>query len=308
MLCIAVRGVEGSGCWRGWRSVEILGYHEDKVEILFLLYLENLANDGEPNWLEVLHPGNTTHELIDRPWPFPNHVDEPEPPKFKDGMPKNVLGSIYGKAFEKRGDSERLCHVAGLTAWDSWYVDPERAPVTIWPAEERIDTAEAMRKVFPLSQGDGFVPFTVFRLGPFRRKGLTLLAFKLRLSGETFEKLVEGDKVFTVDGPDTLLLRIKRNYIPDMPGRPEWFRQIAQFGQYIGVGESYDVILLSSRSCQEIVKVRECGIVEAPLQPQPRTLGVRYITANSRFCLSLASAKNVERNEVRQAVGLSSRA
>lgn len=309
MFCIIVRGVEGNEYWRMWRSVETLAYDpsEETVNILFLLYLENLRPDGQKNSLEVLHPGNTSYELLPVPWPFPWHVDEGQESGSGHATRENVLTSLYGRAFAK-DDSGCLRHVYGLTPWDSWFDDLGQRPVSIWPAEELVQPNEAMRrKLFPtpLPDDEAFAPFTVFELGPFTRKGPTLLAFRLRLSGNSYRELVEGDKVFTVDGPETLLLRIARKYVPRTDDPQKWLSQLACFRTYVDIGESYDVILLQrGSSSQRIRTVRECGIVKAPLQLRQSRGTVRYVTANPRFCLSLAYAKKMETAKVRQAVGL----
>jgi hypothetical protein len=266
------------------------------VEILFVLCLQNLLEDGKENWLEVLHPGNTECQLLDRPWPLPSHCDEPS-----DGG-KNILRSIYERAF-KQDDQGRLRHANGLTAWDSWCVDVEEEPVMIWPAGEGVCTQDGMKRSFPSSHAGGFIPYTLFELGPFTTKGLVLLGFRLWLSGDTYEELVRGDSVFTVDGPETLLLRIMRKYVPRTTQPTEWLDRLAPFEEYVDVGESYDIILLQSPPCDSVLTVRESGIVKAPLQPRHRAIAKRYITANRRFCLTLQYLKDVQRLKMQTMVG-----
>ena len=308
MFCIVVKGQEGEPRWVVRRSVELLSYHssEKVAEILFLLHLENQLPNGEPNWLEVLHPGYTDYEVLS-PWPFPSHVDEEKIHDHIRDERANILASVYGRGLEE-DSSGRLRHVAGLAPWDSWFRDLECPHVTIWPKEEGIRLADAMERLpfpTPLARGEPRAAFTVFKLGPFRKKGLTLLAFKLRISGQTYRELVEADKVFTVDGPETLLLRIARKYVPRMSSPAKWLHELQRFETYVDIGESYDVILLRQGSrCEQLRTVRECGIVEAPLQPSPDGVAVRYVTGNPRFCLSLAYAKDMEEAETRQAVGL----
>jgi len=310
VFCIIVRGVKGSEHWRIRRSVEILAYHSrtKTAQILFLLCLENLLPRGKENWLELLHPGRTEHELLPTPWPLPWHVDEKRKScEYSGNVQTNILTSVYGRAFWE-DETGSLRRVACLTPWDFWFDDWERTPVTLWPKEEGIDPGCAMERVpspGSQSEGESHVPFTAFKLGPFRREGLTLLAFKLRLSGRSYEELVEADRVFTVDGPETLLLRIARKYVPQMHSPPDWFDRLKDFETYVDIGESYDVILLRrGRHCERLRTVRECGIVKAPLQPQPAGVAERYVTASPRFCLSLAYSKNMREAKVRQAVGL----
>jgi hypothetical protein len=211
-----------------------------------------------------------------------------------------VLGSIYSRAF-KENKKGQLRHANGLSAWDSWYVDAEEKAVMVWPADEEVRTKDAMRRSFPLADTKGFVPFTSFELGPFTRKGLVLLGFRLRFRGETYRELVRrGDSVFTVDGPEALLARIERKYVPQVVAskRKEWLERLGNFREHIDIGESYDVILINSETCDKVVSVRESGIVKAPLQPRHRSIAERYITANPRFCLSLEYSDSVRQKGI----------
>ena len=106
MLCIVLKGAIDNESWEGLRSVEVLAYHpsENKVEILFLLFLNNKKKN---NYLEMLHPCNSHCELV-KPWDkeknpwdenkekgLPYHIDEKE-----DDLEESVLESIYGKYVE----------------------------------------------------------------------------------------------------------------------------------------------------------------------------------------------------------------
>jgi hypothetical protein len=288
MMCIALRGEQGNEYWQGYRSVEILSYHPDdnnpskgRINILFSVFLQNLL---ECNYLRILHPGNVSHKLIEAPDYFPRHQDEPiDKPEIS-----GILESVYNKAFSPKGD--KLLHSNCLSAWDSWYPNGEVEEVTIWPSG---DTGHCkMKEVHAVDDKNKFVPFTEFRLGPFTKEGPVLLSFQMWFEGETYEKLVGNADVFTVDGPESLILRIKRDYISSMPAedREKWENRIQKFDQVLSFGESYDVILMNPPYSSGITCVWKSGIVEGPYQPSDN-VAKRYITAYPRFVLALKYAK-----------------
>jgi len=299
MMCIILRGghqKHGSNGWQGRRSVETVGYHhrDKEVRILFSLYLENKLKDEIDNSLFVLHPGKVEYNVID-PWPPPLHQDEPNPPKNKNG--DNILSSVYGKAFKY--DNQKLVQANGLSAWDSWY-GWNNEPVSIWPkSEKNLGFADCVTERLPANDERDFVPFTVFKLGPFRKKGAYLTSFTLTARGETYDRLLRDDPIFTVDGPESLLLRIERDYISKLPSYEQqmWRNELSLFEEYIGLGESYDVILIKNPYADKVKRMWESGIVKAPLQPIPSSVAVRYITRNPGFSLGLKNLDDVRRQQ-----------
>lgn len=298
MMCITLRGKSGNDKWQGSRSVEILGYHDNKqrVEILFTLYLKNLSEDGEPNFLEFLHPGNTLCASA-KSWPVERHPDEPE------GKPY-IIESVYGKAFKT--EKNKLYQMRGLSAWDSWYDNYGREPVVIWPDQEKhLRKRNFIKRVFPSPRSNDFIPFTIFELGPFTTEGPVLIAFKLWFGGETYSRLVGRNETFTVDGPEALLLRIERDYIRNLKPveQKEWIDRLEPFRNYISMDESYDIIVVNSGLADNIECVRKSGIMRAPIQPASDKKALRYITANPRFALSLRYSKDVLRRRRKAIVG-----
>ena len=286
MMCIVLRGKSGDKTWRGRRSVEILGYHRDqkRVDILFGLLLENLRKN---NFLRILHPGNVNWELVKQPWPLPWHLNEP-----KNGQ--SILESVYGNVFCFDEKEKSLYQAKGLTAWDSYFTNGGKESVTVWPSGDAEAAKCKMTKVFPKeneANEQEFVPFSEFELGPFTNGGPILIGFNLWFQGNSYARLLGGAPVFTVDGPESLLIRIKREYILHMPkeDQDKWIKRMSPFEQFIGFGESYDVIVIKEPFATTTTCVWKNGIVEAPIQPS-EDLADRYITAYPRFVLALKYA------------------
>lgn len=294
MICIVLREVHGANSWRGRRSVEIIGHHdtEEEVHILLALYMENLLDSGIDNYLEVLHPGNVKGELVQQPWPFPPHPDEVHERE------SSIFSSIYEKAFKFYKKNGELYQTNGLSAWDSW-CKTEKERVTIWPMEEKSlkEKYKGFRRLYPAGDEESFAPFTSWELGPFTKKGPVLIAFNIFLSGETYRELVTRERVFTVDGPERLLSRIAYGYIPrlDMGEQGKWGNRLKPFRNYIRSFESYDVVLLGRNVADEVKVVQSSWVSEAPLQLASRDVGVRYLTANSSFTLTLEYMKKYQR-------------
>lgn len=285
MLCSILQGGEikeiGENVdWEGRRSVEIIGYHREqkKANIGFIFYLFNKRKDGIPNYLYVLHPLDVRFELT-KPWPVPYHDDEPD-------VKPNILDSVYKNAFAEIENNLYQTH--GLSSWDSWYGGIEEH-VTIWPNQEKqfktLD--DYVSQHYSVTEAKGQKPFTVIRLGPFTKYGPNLISLKLYLQGEAYKTIMENDSVFTIDGPETLLLRIGRDYISQLsPQKREWYNNLSSFSSYIGFGESYDVILIKHPYASPTEVVWKDGIVKAPIQPNEK-IATRYITRNNNFCLAL---------------------
>ncbi len=290
MMCITIRGAHkdyGNDVWLGRRYVEILGCHHDsnKINILFALYLENKLCDGKKNFLHIMHPGNVRFQLYDS-WPIPCHPDEPRAQGGSSRSRNNILQSVYGKAFEYT--EGQLFQTNGLSVWDSWYGFDHEA-ITVWPPQEgNVEKQHFIKRVYPKNRPTAFVPFTVFELGPFTKKGPVVISFRLSINEKsTYEKLISNNRAFTIDGPESLLLRIKRDYIRLLPEgiQDEWKIEADKFEHYVGFGESYDVILIKPPYADAMKCIWRNGIVKAPIQPIPSSLAARYITAYPRFAL-----------------------
>ena len=273
--------------WLGRRSVEVLAYQKNEkcVNILFNVFIENMLRNGTPNSLEILHPGNVTLKPVGS-WPPPCHLNEPD--SHKNGKKDNILMSIYKRAFKYESELKTLYQTSGLSVWDSWY-GCEDEQVVFWTNKDIVSrNAFSIAMPSPQASGNEFVPFSVFRLEGFTESGPTIISFELTIKNETYAKLVGQDPVFTINGPETLLLRIKRKYLDAVQDadKEQWEKRLAEFQQYIGFGESYDVILLKKPYPDELECVWKSGIVKAPIQP-PSEVAVRYITAYPRFTLAL---------------------
>ena len=295
--------LKASELWEGDRSVEILGYHNKNklINIQILLYIKNKLPDGKKNYLYMLHAGNVSAELIS-PWPLPFHTDVKNAINQNDlpEQPKSILESLYGMGFQKY--QRRLCEVYGLSSWDTWYPQ-QKKPVTIWPKEENQLSGDKLstgiQRMFSDECNNHFVPLSIFKLGPFTKTGPVLIALNIVISGETYSKLLGGQKIFTVDGPDTLMLRIKHEFIPeftdDKDEQQKWRKRLAYFKNYVGFGESYDVITLQPPVADKVKYINSSGIIEASKQP-PGHLGQRFITRCQGFtlCLKLAPTAKPE--------------
>ncbi len=307
MMCIVLRGKDrdgfnGNDFWQGLRSVEILGYHhkEKRCNILLVLYLQNKLSDGEENFLYMLHPGNVTATL-GNPWPAPHHpdVEKQNGTEFLNGT-KLILESVYGKAFREDDETGQVYQTSGLSTWDSWYPQDDEPVEIFWPKEKNTLgkdklTAEIPR-VFPKTNTQSFSPFNVFELGPFTKRGAVLIAVNSVVQGESYDKLLGDRRAFTIDGPETLLSRIKHEYIPLVQNEEEknkWNDVLRKFRRYVGFGESYDVITIQPPYADKLEYIDGSGIIKAPEQP-PQELAERYISGCHGFTLCLKSPEPVE--------------
>lgn len=293
MMCIAIRGGCGNDVWRGLRCGEIIGHHykENRVFVLSVLYMKNMARDGTENYLHLLHPGNVSVEL--RGWPI-RHPDETD-------NARSIFESVYGEGFEEQ--NEQLFQTKGLSSWDSWFHhDNER--ITIWPNEELTPQRRCkyIKKILPKDDRENFVPFSVFQLGPFTKAGAILINLLLTLVGETYEKLVTHEPVFTIDGPERLLRRVE-DYIDEDPRQwQQWRDMVDGFHDYLDFGESYDVALINNSNVDKVKVLRRSGIVEAPIQPKPQCLANRYISSNSAFKLTVGYSSEKIKEEITKMV------
>ena len=300
MHCIVLNSpdglFDGKPRWQIWRSVEILGYHHAKkeVHILFGLFIENLVSDT--SFLGVLHRGEVECRLL-QPWPFPLHVDE----ERNEVVPR-ALAHFYGKGFEER--EGRVYHVGSLTPWGEWRDVPrdKREEVIPWPTEDCPDLA--FGQVLPPDckiPRPKFCapPFTTWKLGPFPRRALYLVAFSLVFRGETYTDLVERGSTFSVDGPNRLLAAIKYRDLFNLPAEEKtaWDQALYDFESRDKrlVSDSYDVVILGSGLADDVTvaKDTECsnGIYHAPRDASQEvdTSGCyqRFVTTDDDFTLPL---------------------
>jgi hypothetical protein len=288
-MCIIVRGVgeKGNDSWLGRRSVEMLTYHHSKKQanILFGLYIENLL-PNKANYLEILHPGNVRFKLNRNPWPMPFHPDEPHNSTTK----KSVLSSIYQDVFKYNPQSDELHQTRIITAWDSCFEQKEEI-VNIWPKQETARRKNYIRRTPPKptpKKEDDFCPFTTFRLGPFTKQGATLIALEIVIEGKSYDKLLGDKDVFTVDGPESLMIQTQYEFINEEAEnkRKKWEEKLGKFMKYIGYGESYDVIIGRFRGCDNVQCIAKSGISKAPIQPVSNEVE-RFITSYPLFSLCL---------------------
>jgi hypothetical protein len=285
-MCILLRGDNGEDSWRGRRCVEILGYHYKAKEkhMLFLLHLENLKTN---NYLDLLHTGNTTLEVV-APSLSLQHQDEP--------TRSHILKSVYGKAFEYSGAGSELWQKKGLSPWDSLYtIKKER--VTIWPKADPTATLESFEIVYPENlEHNNFVPFTIWRLGPFTKKGAVAIALKLTFEGDSYDKIVlDQPHLFSVDGPEPLLSTISHSYIPfhlDKDVQQKAKEWLGKFRNYMSFSEGYDVIIIKPPYADKVIPLKLSSIVRAPIQPKPAGVADRFITANPWFTMTLRYRKD----------------
>ncbi len=295
-MCIIAREVCGKDTWKGRRSGETIGYHQgdEEVHILTTLYLENQLNDDEKNYVELLHPGNVTAELI-KDEILPCHRDE-----TARGVQESILYSLYSPAFDIKRDGKSIklvSQIKALSAWDTWCQMKEPTKVN-WAGDKRtlndpprLETV----KMDPLEVEvhDGFTPFTAWKIGPFTKNGPVLMSVEIKLTGESYRELVTRYRTFSIDGPEHLLSRIEYTYIPrlDKEKRCVWEKKLNDFRTYISAGQSYDIVLLGRDFADEVEVLDKSSATEASLQLGSKDKGVRYITDDPNFSLTLKYVK-----------------
>jgi uncharacterized protein YrzB (UPF0473 family) len=261
--------------------VEILGYHHQEREkrMLFFFSLENLKAN---NYLYVLHMGNTELE-VEEPLLSLRHKDEDEDSEV------SILESVYGEEFESVGTEGQLRQKQQRTAWDS--------SISIEDEEERMTFSPMVpdyKILYPIEDvaEERFIPFTAWCLGPFKEEGGVLVALRLTLRGDSYDKLVVDQPFFSVDGPELTLAKIRHSYIPfclTEDKQEEAIKRLDSFGNYMNFRWGYDVIIVKPPKCRadEVIPLQKHSIVEAPIQPKPEGVGDRYITVNPWFKLAL---------------------
>lgn len=303
MMCIVLRGEKGNALWEGLRSVEVLAYHpsEKKVEILFLLFLDNKAED---NYLEMLHPGNSHCELVkpwdkeESPWDenkekgLPYHIDENE-----EDFGQSILESIYGRMFRYEEEEVQLYQKEQLNPNESFFDLEVEKEVTIWPDDEGLSYASGIEELYGTEKDKKrFIPFTSWKLGPFSKAGLALVAFKIVMQGESYDKIVGGREYFPVYGPARLRSKIKHDFIPFYMGteQAKWQKQLKGFEDHISFRRSYDVIVLKRPPNPKDYTIAvdldgscEIALAARDRQPKGKCLPERYVTMDDRFKLNV---------------------
>lgn len=288
--------------WKGIREVCIAGYHhlDRRAEFLFQVFAENDLEGKVDNCLYALHPGNVSFEQLNS-WPMPHHPDEPalplpfNPPEYR--YSRSLLDMIYNKRFRKKGD--KVIWKDELVEWDSWISEtipggmkPEE--VLIWPGNESPTQKNGnyIATEYPTDPEIDILPFTIFKLGPFTKKGPTLITLRLTIEGAAYYGLVASSPAFTIDGPETILLMTKMESSKlsnNSKDKETLEKELDKFDNYLNP-ICYDVILINDSGKVDQVKVIwGNGIIKAPHQP-PEPLdkiAERYISAFPRFSLAL---------------------
>jgi hypothetical protein len=274
-MCIVISAPKGASSWRIRRFVELIGQKREleEFEVLFGVYAVNNEPDGQPNHFKMLHPGNVSCEEI-QAWPLPRHPDEPE-------GGKGIFEEIYGKAFEVSG--EELYQKETLTGWDSWK-EIKREPVCTLK-----DSSNPSRvaKDFETGAPRTYVPFTSWTVGPFTIRGSHLLAFRLKLAGESYDRVLRpyGGDDFRINGPEQVYGQLKFSELTALAAeeREVWESRLSPFDHdRLSSNEGYDVLLLKTTETIDIDSL--VGATEAPIQPQDAD---RFISAHQSFRLEL---------------------
>jgi hypothetical protein len=278
MHCIVVSAPLGDDTWRIRRSVEIIGYHqaERRARILIGMYLENRKCLGTENYFDVLHRG-PVHCTLSPAWPPPQHADE-----RMAGVTTCLLRELYEEAFEE--DSGRLFQVKALTAWDEWRKIDHTSVVSVGEA-----TGVRCDEICPSTRTDtlcDYVPFTTWRLGPFRERCSYLVVLEMQFDGHTYDDLLGRGTEFTVDGPTRVLARIREEDFARLPPNEleNWTNRLDAFEKGLLLqGEGYDVVILAPPLADELQLCRWSGVSPAPIQPSN---GRRFLTANEEFSIA----------------------
>ena len=305
-MCIVVRGESDDNTWIGRRSIETLAFHHasKRASILFVVLLENRKAG---NYLHILHPGNSTCQIIP-PWvgdeigSLAYHPDE----KLDHG--DSVMHQVYRKMFKYR-KRDGLNQVCALNPYESWYGLRKPSKVVEWPDEDKGKWTDLQLKSHGIEQitevraREEFVAFTAWRLGPFVSTGLVLACFVITFEGISFDHLVGHRDFFSVDGPGRLRSKIKYDFLPRMSEADQalWLPQMSFFDSYLPFRSSYDVIIRQEEEPDGVfVEVDEAGsymITEAPRDRQPdmNASAKRYVTMDADFKLNLhLTSRSVE--------------
>ena len=294
MMCIVMRGANGSASWEGHRSVEVLSHHHSKktVKILFLLLL---YNKSENNYIEMLHPGNSHCELV-KPWDrekgLSYHFDETE-----DFVEPSILDSVYSRMFKYDETEDKLYQQQELNPNESWFGLEEKKEVKIWPNDNKVSYINFIEELYGTEKNKViFIPFTSWKMGPFQKTGLYLVTFRILLQGRSFETLVGGREYFPVYGPGRLRSKIRHDFIPLLMGdkQEEWQNRLEMYEDHISFQRSYDVIILKKPPDKSNYSVEvdlegscEIALAASDRQPKGKYFPERYVTMDDRFKLNL---------------------
>jgi hypothetical protein len=237
------------------------------------MYADNNLNEGVPNHLCMLHPGNVACEEIEA-WPLPRHPDE-------SADREGIFSQIYKKAFVERDGA--VFQERTLTGWDRWadLEDSDRRVFT------RRDVAEQdrVRRDFDAAEPSTRVPFTSWTVGPFCKHGSHLLTFRLVLTGVDNMRVIQPYQAseFRIEGPQQIYDHLRFVELTGLSPleRRQWESRLQPFDENrLPSGEGYDVIFLRSGGKIEIDNL--VGATQAPIQPDD---GDRFISAHQSFRL-----------------------
>lgn len=279
MHCVSLSSSLGNAAWRIARSVEVLGYHRDRgrVSILYVLLAKNLNSD-RPNSLHLLHRGRVEARIVPA-WPLPPHPDEKR---------ANAVSGPLASLFLRR-DGEILLTDEALAGLEP---DLQRGPTFVCSSSG----PKVLEPNFALPDGGSHVPFTTWTID-VDRPGWHLIAVELAFDGETYSRLLPPGQVFTVDGPERLLARIR--YL-DLSGlsvddHRRWGDRLAPFmrpEQKVSPGR-YDIVVLGPPCADPISPVDGYGasavyeVADASrCEPQ-----LRYRAVDESFSLPLSFAQ-----------------
>jgi len=284
-VCVVLNAPNGNRTWRMRRSVEMLSFHQAKkhVRVLLGFFLKNCAPD---NFLGVMHQGEV--DLYVHPaWPLPHHPNEDDAER---GILEELYGGLFSEAAAKSSRSDTVLHQQStLTAWDKLVRVEQPQTLHAWrPFDGLVQRLEPEPR-----PSESYVPFTTWRLGPFKELTSYLITVELRIGGETYKRLVERETQFTVDGPERLLSTFRYMELPRVPQRQRaaWSERLAAFeNQKLLLGEGYDIIVLRPPFGDAVEFLRGgLGIAPAGLQPSNNT-GLRFTTVDQAFSIGLRYA------------------
>jgi hypothetical protein len=279
MFCILLSGpVFGDGLkWRGRRSAELISYHFDLLEarIVVGIYVQNERDDGEPNTLWIMHPGNVELRPHRGNLKF-RHPDEP--------VGESCLFRYYGAAFETTPGGV-MRQVRALVSWDEWVKTKSPEAVHLWPDEDNPE--DCCQQLTPVVSSSEHVPFTAWALSGFSKRGPYLVYFEIRLGEPSFSRFVQDPAFFTVDGPASLLARIEHSEIPSIaPGKQDqWLSLLMPFRHFVSLGDGYDVLLMGA-PYGDNVEVRDAVEISAAPEQQCGYVA-RFVTRSPWFNLAL---------------------
>jgi hypothetical protein len=268
--------------WEGYRTVEILGWHQKEKEVLFLIHLRN---NKVNNPLKILHPGNVRCKIADLSNGFPLHQDEIERGVKQDDC---ILKKIYGGLLSFNKEKGTFHREKTITAWDSLReANTKHDIIKIYKGND-----DLIKDRFDFAEETKFKPFSTWELESFEDTGEYLIALYITVNKASYAEFVEKGSFFVVDGPKRLLDRIKYWHIPNLaPDKQEkWRNKLSEFEECLPFNESYDVVTLGEPLADRVIADMDGStlITEGVLGLTSGRPFKRYITADSSFKLRLS--------------------